>query len=151
MSTLALVQEQHKEKLRRELGPHVNEALENPNVIEIMANPDGSLWLDTLSDGLVETGVMLSSTHIDMAIGTVAAYYGRVVNEASPRLQAELPLGGQRFQGVRPPVAPPMFVIRKHLPRVFSMAEMIAQGTVTAAQAAVLLHALREEQNIIIA
>jgi len=42
-------------------------------------------------------------------------------------------------------------VIRKHLPRVFSLAEMVAQGTVTAAQAAALLHALREEQNIIIA
>src|SRR5437764_274184 len=99
---------------------------------------DGTLWVDTLSDGLVSTGVTLSSTQIDMAIGTVAAYYGRVVNEDAPRLQAELPLGGQRFQGVRTPISPPMFVIRKHLPRVFSLAEMVAQGTVTAAQAAAL-------------
>jgi type IV secretion system protein VirB11 len=151
MNTVTRVQEQHKEKLRRELGPHVNAALADPNVIEIMANPDGSLWLDTLSDGLMETGVTLSSTQIDMAIGTVAAYYGHVVNEDVPRLQAELPLGGQRFQGVRPPIAPPMFVIRKHLPRVFSMAEMVAQGTVTEAQAAVLLNAVRAEKNIIIA
>ena len=151
MNTLTLVQEQHKEKLRRELGPHVIAALEDANVIEIMTNPDGAVWLDTLSDGLVETGLVLSSIQIDMAIGTVAAYYGRVVNEDVPRLQAELPLGGQRFQGIRPPVSPPMFVIRKHLQRVFSMAEMVAQGTVTATQAAVLLQALRDEQNIIIA
>ena len=151
MSTITQVQEQHKEKLRREFGPQVIGWLGDPNIIEIMANPDGALWVDTLSDGLVATGVTLSSTQIDMAIGTVAAYYGRVVNEDAPRLQAELPLGGQRFQGVRPPISPPMFVIRKHLPRVFSLAEMVAQGTVTAAQAAALLHALREEQNIIIA
>ena len=151
MSTVTQVQEQHKEKLRREFGLQVMGWLSDPNIIEIMANPDGALWVDTLSDGLVSTGETLSSTQIDMAIGTVAAYYGRVVNEDAPRLQAELPLGGQRFQGVRPPISPPMFVIRKHLPRVFSLAEMVAQGTVTAAQAAVLLHALREEQNIIIA
>ena len=103
MSTVTQVQEQHKEKLRREFGPQVIGWLGDPNIIEIMANPDGALWVDTLSDGLVATGETLSSTQIDMAIGTVAAYYGRVVNEDAPRLQAELPLGGQRFQGVRPP------------------------------------------------
>lgn len=151
MNVLTTVQEQYKEKLRREFGAEVMQALGNPNVIEIMVNPDGSLWLDTLSDGLVNTGVILPSTHIDMAIGTVAAYYDRVVNEHAPRLQAELPLGGQRFQGIRPPIAPPMFVIRKHLPRVFSMEEMVAQGTVTEEQAEVLLTALREEKNIIVA
>jgi type IV secretion system protein VirB11 len=145
------VQELHREKLRRELGPEVLGWLGDPNVIEIMANPDGCVWLDTLAEGLVDTGLVLSSTQIDLAIGTVAAYYGRVVNEESPRLQAELPLGGQRFQGVRPPISSPLFVIRKHLPRVFSMAELVAQGTVTETQAEVLLTALQEEQNIIIA
>ncbi len=151
MSTLSRVQEQQREKLRREFGPEVVGWLTNGNVIEIMANPDGRVWLDTLSQGLVDTGVVLTSTQIDMAIGTVAAYYGRVVNDASPRLQAELPLGGQRFQGVRPPLSPPLFVIRKHLPQVFSIAEMVAQGTVTAAQAEILLGAIQNEQNIIIA
>ncbi len=151
MSTVTRVQELHREKLRRELGPEVLGWLGDPNVIEIMANPDGRVWLDTLAEGLVDTGIVLSSTQIDLAIGTVAAYYGRVVNEESPRLQAELPLGGQRFQGIRPPISPPLFVIRKHLPRVFSLAELVAQGTVTETQADVLLTALREEQNIIIA
>ena len=150
MSTVTRVQELHCEKLRRELR-EVLGWLDDANTIEIMANPDGRVWLDTLSDGVVDTGVVLSSTQIDLAIGTVAAYYGRVVNEECPRLQAELPLGGQRFQGIRPPISPPLFVIRKHLPRVFSMAEMVAQGTVTPAQAGILLGAVRDEKNVIIA
>src|SRR5262249_56093353 len=91
MSTVTQVQELHREKLRRELGPEVLGWLGDPNVIEIMANPDGRVWLDTLAEGLVDTGVVLSSTQIDLAIGTVAAYYGRVVNEESPRLPPHLP------------------------------------------------------------
>jgi type IV secretion system protein VirB11 len=107
----------------------------NPTVIEIMVNPDGALWIDTLSHGLVDTGTRLSSTQIAMVIGTVAAYYDRIVTAEAPRLQAELPLGGERFQGLRPPICAPAFVIRKHLPRVFSMAELLQQGTVTEEQA----------------
>src|SRR5262249_43361551 len=59
VSTVTQVQELHREKLRRELGPDVLRWLEDPNVIEIMANPDGRVWLDTLTEGLVDTGLVL--------------------------------------------------------------------------------------------
>jgi type IV secretion system protein VirB11 len=93
----------------------------------------------------------LPSTQIALVIGTVAAYYDRVVTADAPRLQAELPLGGERFQGLRPPLCAPAFVIRKHLPRVFSMAELLDQGTVTEEQANILLAGLRNDQNLLIA
>lgn len=116
-----------------------------------MANPDGKVWLDSLSDGMVKTDLVLESTRIDLIIGTVAAYHGLVCNEGTPRLRAVLPLGGQRFQGGRPPIASPFFTIRKHLSKVFTMRELIEQDTVTRERAEVLVGTLTERKNIVIA
>jgi P-type conjugative transfer ATPase TrbB len=120
------------------------------DVIEIIANPDGAVWCDRLSVGLERTGIILSETQIESAIGTIAAMHDQVVHAAAPRLKAELPLDGSRFQGLIRPVSPPTFVIRKHLPHVISLTQQVAAGTVTAAHAAVLLEALRQRRNILI-
>jgi len=140
-----------KEKVSRELGESMLGWLDDPHVIDLMANPDGRVWLDTLDRGMVRTDLVLESTRIDMIIGTVAAYHGLVCNEETPRLRAVLPLGGQRFQGGRPPVAPPFFTIRKHLPRVCTMQELIEQSTVTHEQSDLLLHTLSARKNLVIA
>ena len=41
-----------EEKLTRECGALIMEALRDPRVIEIMLNPDGRLWLDVAGEGL---------------------------------------------------------------------------------------------------
>ena len=46
--------------LRTAMGPLIAVALEDPDVVEIMLNPDGSLWLDRLSSGRAPMGVSLS-------------------------------------------------------------------------------------------
>src|SRR3989304_3813107 len=46
--------------LRTAMGPLIAAALEDPDVVEIMLNPDGSLWIDRLSSGRSPTGVKLS-------------------------------------------------------------------------------------------
>ena len=33
---------------RRALGPTIRSALEEPNVVEVMVNPDGTIWIDRL-------------------------------------------------------------------------------------------------------
>jgi type IV secretion system protein VirB11 len=124
--------------------------LANPDVIEIMANPNGEVWLDRLSVGLERTGVVLSEAQIESAIGTVAAMHDLVVHAGSPRLKAELPLDGSRFQGLIRPVSPPTFVIRKHLQQVIPLTRQVEAGTLTAGQAAVLSQALRNRWNIVI-
>jgi P-type conjugative transfer ATPase TrbB len=140
-----------QEKLRRELGPGICAALADNDVIEIMANPEGTVWVDCLSVGMQQTEIILSETQMESAIGTVAAMHDHVVHAASPRLKAELPLEGTpRFQGMIRPVSPPTFVIRKHVPRVITLAQHVEAGTLTAAQAAVLIDALRQRRNIII-
>jgi type IV secretion system protein TrbB len=138
------------EKFRREVTAAFCAALTDADIIELMANPDGTVWCDRLSVGMERLGLRLSETQIESAIGTVAAMHGLVVHAGSPRLKAELPLDGSRFQGLIRPVSPPTFVIRKHLTHVISLPQQVESGTVTAAQAAVLLEALRQRRNILI-
>ena len=63
------------EKLRRELGPTVVDALTDPDVIEIMVNPGGEVWLERVSSGMQPTGVVLPESQVELAIGTVAAFW----------------------------------------------------------------------------
>jgi type IV secretion system protein VirB11 len=48
------------------------------------------------------------------------------------------------------PVSPPTFVIRKQLQQVIPLTQHVDSGTLTAAQADVLLHALRQRWNIVL-
>jgi P-type conjugative transfer ATPase TrbB len=138
------------EKLRREFGPGVCNLLADPDVIEIIANPDGVVWCDRYSTGMTRTDTVLTDTQIESAIGTVAALHDHVVHAAAPRIKAELPLDGSRFQGLLRPVSPPTFVIRKHVSQVIPLSQQVQQGTVTPEQADILETAIRHRQNIVI-
>ena len=46
--------------LRTAMGPVIAAALADPQVVEVMLNPDGSLWLDRLRTGREPTGVTLT-------------------------------------------------------------------------------------------
>ena len=37
--------------LRTAMGPEIAAALEDPEVVEVLLNPDGSLWVDRLGSG----------------------------------------------------------------------------------------------------
>jgi Flp pilus assembly CpaF family ATPase len=45
--------------LRTAMGPLIAAALEDPDVVEIMLNPDRTLWVDRLSSGRSPLGVEL--------------------------------------------------------------------------------------------
>ena len=94
----------HEQALRRELGPDVLAALTDDDVVEMMLNTDGRLWLDRRSEGLVEAGVRMEPGQARSLVATVAGLLGRVVGENSPILEAELPIDGSRFEAIVPPV-----------------------------------------------
>jgi Flp pilus assembly CpaF family ATPase len=50
-SATHIVRERHQNSLYHALGPLIAEALARPDVVEIMANPDGSLWVDRAGVG----------------------------------------------------------------------------------------------------
>jgi P-type conjugative transfer ATPase TrbB len=138
--------------LRTALGPAIAAFLEDPAIVEVMLNPDGRLWIDRLSTGLADTGERLSAADGERIVRLVAHHVGAEVHAGAPRVSAELPETGERFEGLLPPVvAAPAFAIRKPAVAVFTLDDYAAAGIMTPAQAAVLRRAVAERRNILVA
>ena len=138
--------------LRTALGPAIAAFLEDPSIVEVMLNPDGRLWIDRLSSGLADTGERLSAADGERIVRLVAHHVGAEVHAGAPRVSAELPETGERFEGLLPPVvAAPAFAIRKPAVAVFTLENYVAAGIMSAAQAATLRQAVSERRNILVA
>ena len=125
--------------LRTALGAAIARYLEDPAVVEVMLNPDGRIWVDRLSEGLADTGEMMSAADGERIVRLVAHHVGAEVHARSPRVSAELPESGERFEGLLPPVViGPTFAIRKPAVAVFTLDDYVAAGIMTADQAATL-------------
>ena len=138
--------------LRTALGPAIAGFLEDPSIVEVMLNPDGRLWIDRLSEGLADTGERLSPADGERIVRLVAHHVGAEVHAGSPRVSAELPGTGERFEGLLPPVvAAPTFAIRKPAVAVFGLQDYVAAGIMTADQAEILRRAVADRRNILVA
>lgn len=138
------------EKLRRELGPQICGFLVEPNVIEIMLNPDGSLWVERLGHKMQEVG-RLSAYQAEALIGTVAAALRTTVTRENPILECELPLDGSRFEAILPPnVSGPTFTIRRKATRIFTLDDYVADGILSAHQRALIQRAVVARENILV-
>ncbi|NKL37167.1 P-type conjugative transfer ATPase TrbB [Rhizobium leguminosarum bv. viciae] len=138
--------------LRTALGPAIAEFLGDASVVEVMLNPDGRLWVDRLSEGLSDTGERLSAADGERIVRLVAHHVGAEVHAGNPRVSAELPETGERFEGLLPPVvAAPAFAIRKPAVAVFTLQDYVAAGTMTAEQAEILRQAVADRRNILVA
>ncbi|WP_373690563.1 P-type conjugative transfer ATPase TrbB [Sphingobium sp. DEHP117] len=138
--------------LRTALGPAIARFLEDPAIVEVMLNPDGRLWVDRLSDGLSDTGERLSAADGERIVRLVAHHVGAEVHDRRPRISAELPETGERFEGLLPPVVTaPVFAIRKPAVAVFTLDDYVAAGIMTADQAAILRQGVASRANILVA
>src|SRR6201994_4506752 len=138
--------------LRTALGPAIARYLGDPSVVEVMLNPDGRLWVDRLSSGLADTGERLSATDGERIVRLVAHHVGAEVHAGAPRISAELPETGERFEGLLPPVvAAPAFAIRKPAVAVFTLDEYVAAGIMNPVQAGALKSAVHARKNILVA
>ncbi len=138
--------------LRTALGPAIARFLEDPAIVEVMLNPDGRLWIDRLSEGLSDTGERLSASNGERIVRLVAHHVGSEVHPGSPRVSAELPETGERFEGLLPPVvSSPAFAIRKPAVAVFTLDDYVTAGIMTGAQAEALRDAVASRQNVLVA
>ena len=141
--------------LRTALGPSIALWLEDASVVEVMLNPDGRLWIDRLAGGLVDTGERLSANDGERIVRLVAHHVGAEVHPGSPRVSAELPETGERFEGLLPPVvAAPTFAIRKPaiaVFTVFTLDDYVAAGIMNSSQAEILRTAVADRRNILVA
>lgn len=139
-----------KEKLRREAGPMIMAALNDESVVEILLNPDSSLWIERLGSGMGHVSNVEPSTAESM-IATVASYTGSIANRENPVLECEFPLDGSRFEAILPPlVERPSFSIRKRALRTHSVSDYVHEGIMTEGQASEILKAVAERQNILV-
>ena len=143
--------------LRSAMGPVIAEALRDPLVVEVMVNPDGALRLDRLGEGRSDTGSRLDSAQTERIVRLVASHARTEVHGMAPIVSAELPphddgLAGERFEGVLPPVSTgPCFSIRKPASRIYTLADYVRDGIMTAEIARLLSLAVADRRNILVA
>ncbi|MGQ3672009.1 P-type conjugative transfer ATPase TrbB [Xanthobacter sp. TB0136] len=138
--------------LRTALGPAISNLLLDRSIVEVMLNPDGRIWVDRLAEGLEDTGERLTPEDGERIVRLVAHHVGAEVHARSPRVSAELPETGERFEGLLPPVvAAPTFAIRKPAVAVFTLDDYVAAGIMAEAQAAALRQAVSARANILVA
>lgn len=150
--TITNVQARRNRVLRRHLGEAIGSALTDRDVVEVIVNADGRLWVERIGAGRQMTDQVLAPRRVEAVIRLLAASMGDAVNDAVPSIAGVLPESGERFQGLLPPlVRQPCFTIRKRPERIFSLGDYVAQGLLCEADAVRLRRALERRQNILIA
>jgi P-type conjugative transfer ATPase TrbB len=152
VGNLTTVLDRQTRMLRTAMGPAIAAALEDPEIVEVLLNPDGTLWFDRLGSGRAPSGLKFTAHDAERIIRLVAAHVRIEVHPAAPIVSAELPATGERFEGVLPPVTrAPVFAIRKRAVGVISLAQYVIDGILTEEQALSLRQAVRDRRNIVIA
>jgi type IV secretion system protein VirB11 len=137
--------------LKSALGPEICDALADPSVVEIMQNPNGELWIERAGIGRESHGLVLPAEKAERIIRLIASLSDFDVTREHPIVSAELPIGGQRFEGVMPPVAlQPSFAIRVPAAKVFRLEDYISSQTMGKAAASVLRKAIEARLNILV-
>ena len=151
-----LSSDRRRAMLRTAMGPAIAAALADPAVIEIMVNPDGTLRLDRLGEGRIDTGTRLNASQVERIIRLVASHARTEVHGLAPIVSAELPPhgggAGERFEGVLPPVAQaPCFSIRKPAAKIHTLLDYVQDGIMPPETARLLAQAVVERRNILVA
>ncbi len=151
MSEKEAQRERLLERIRRDCGPVILAAIENPKVIEVMVNPDGQIWLDVAGEGMSYTGQDISRASVESLISTSASLLNTTVTREKPILEGEFPLDGSRLEALTEPVVPgPSFALRKKASLVFTIASYVERGILSETGAAALSSAIVERRNIFI-
>jgi type IV secretion system protein TrbB len=144
------MQERQLEKLRRDFGDVFLGALADPETVEIMLNPDGTLWQERLGERPVQIGSMTRS-RAEAVLRTIAACLQTTITRENPTIECELPLDGSRFAGQIPPVVPaPTFAVRKRASRVFTLDQYVEAEILTPKEKDYLCDAIRDHRNVLV-
>lgn len=124
--------------------------LDDPEVMELMANPDERLFVERFGVGIARVEDLDAST-LDTFLRCVASLVRAEWRETSPSLHAALPTLGWRIQAERPPIAPgPMMTLRKHPQHVFPLDDFITKGILTVRERGILEEAIATGKTLII-
>jgi pilus assembly protein CpaF len=125
--------------------------LEDETISEVGINGNGHLWIErngSLEDIL---NVDLSAFNLKFACTTIARVLGDDISSERPLLDSRLP-DGSRVAIVFPPVSVNgvTLTIRKFRPVQFTLDELVERGSMPAAVAGILRHAVQRRQTILV-
>lgn len=124
--------------------------LEEPDLVELMVNSDGGVWVEKLGKSMQKAGEIDSHCAYGI-ITTIAGFCQQIVNRQNPIIEAEFPLDGSRFAGQIPPVVvAPTFSIRKKAIAVFSLQDYVNNRIMTALQRNTICEFIKNKKNILI-
>jgi type IV secretion system protein VirB11 len=139
------------EMLATSMGSRLKDLLLDDLVIEIMRNPNGTLWVEKVGKGMYKTDINLSDSDTMRVIHLIARMKETTCTAENPILSAELPENGYRFEANIPPITiAPSFVIRKHSAKIFSLSDYIKAGILTEHQVEVIKKAVTDRKNILV-
>lgn len=146
-----MIDEKLKLNLRYACGELILNALDNPNVVEIMLNPDGRLWMEEYGKDQECIGE-IKEDDAKIILSLVASALDLTVNSTNPVVEGNFPLDGSRFEGTYPPiVAKPSFSIRKKASKIIKLEEYLINGVITQEVIEIIKQAVFERKNIIVA
>ncbi len=140
------------ENLRHNCGVLMRNALDNPEVIEIMLNPDGRLWIERFGCDQECVGT-IDVPQGKLILSLVASAQEMVVSDKTPVVDhGEFPLEGSRFAGVYPPIVGPgaSFCIRKKASKVFTLEDYLTQGVLSQKAIHFIEEAVISYKNIVV-
>ncbi|MDD6177216.1 MAG: P-type conjugative transfer ATPase TrbB [Ruminobacter sp.] len=138
------------ELLKRNMSVELTTALNDPKTVEVMLNPDSSLWVEKLGQKPEKIG-FYEKTRAMAFMETISAYHNKELTASKPILECELPLDGSRFSGlISPVVIGPTFTIRKKAISIFTLSQYVENGVMTKEQKECIENAIRAHRNILV-
>lgn len=140
------------EQMRRILGPEIAALFDDTGVVEIMANPDGRVFVERLGSGISPLGE-IDASRVQSLLGLMADYLHTTVSRDRPIVEGAMPIEflRSRFAGAIPPmVEGASFSIRLPARSVYTLDQYVEAGTITAAQLDTLSDAVLSRKNILV-
>lgn len=140
-----------EEALERYFGNEIIHYLKkDEDIIEIMANPDGNLFIEKIGQPIQKVGTV-KPQNIRAIINTLASYHEMVVDQDQTILECEVPFCGSRFLGKIPPsVSSPSFTIRKKAIKIFTLTDYLKEKIITQNQKTIIEESIKTKKNILI-
>jgi len=125
--------------------------LDDPGVIEIALNADGTVWVERMGEVMKRTAVRMSKSEALVMLGLVADAVGSEITAAKPSLAALIPGWNTRLQAMIPPIVDgPTFTIRKPPMKVFTLDDYVGRAILKPGEADAIRRAVGERANILV-
>lgn len=137
-------------KLKRELGPVILNALNDPTVEDISRNSDGWLWVKRQSQPWTQLSE-LDDVQTENILRAVASSLNIVITPDHPHLDGTLILDGSRIHGNIPPVTRrPSFTIRKFPELILTLDDYLKAGSLSPKYHEAIIDAVKNRLNIMV-